>query len=152
MINRKGSTMKHVHLIFLLGLFMTGTTTFAETEEMDFLEGFVKGTYVLIGKHLESNETYLGEILLSDSETGLSVTRTIAGIQTQGTATIEQTSHTQTPVLRVQFSEDGREFEETCLIASDLNNYARITCHLYIPGQTTQNPGMEAWFIKPPKS
>ncbi len=141
--------MKFVHMIFIVGLVVNGTPAFAEPDETIFLEQFVKGTYVLMGKSLESDETYLGNVSLSASETGLSVTRTIAGTETRGTAVIEQTSHTQTSVLRVRFSEDGNEFEETCLVGHDLDNYARITCHLYHPGTPTKNPGLEAWFIKP---
>lgn len=103
----------------------------------------------MIGKRLNAVDTYYGEVSISQSETGLSVNRTIAERVIQGTASIAHATSDHTPVLRMRFSEEGQDYEETCLIASDLDNYARITCYLYLPGVKTMNPGMEAFFIKP---
>ena len=119
----------------------------AQTKEQH-LEGYIQGTYLLIGKHLDSTDTYYGEVSISKSESGLSVTRTISETVTSGTATIAHATADHTPVLRMHFQKDGKNFEETCIAANDLDNYARITCYLYIPGTKTMNPGLEAFFIK----
>ena len=125
------------------------TTAFADETEENLLERYAQGTYLLIGKHLDSTDTYYGELSISQSESGLSVTRTISGNVIHGTASIAHATSDHTPVLRMQFSEGGKDYEETCIVANDLDNYARITCYLYIPGTKTRNPGMEALFIKP---
>ena len=127
-------------------MFTTGAA--GQTREQH-LEGYIQGTYLLIGKHLDSTDTYHGEVSISKSESGLSVTRTISGTVTPGTATIAHATADHTPVLRMHFREDGKDYEETCIAANDLDNYARITCYLYIPGTKTMNPGLEAFFIKP---
>ena len=120
----------------------------AQTKEQH-LEGYIQGTYLMIGKHLDSTDTYFGEALITQSESGLSVTKTISGNVIRGTASIAHATSEHTPDLKIRFNEDGKDYEEACLVASDLDNYARITCYLYIPGTKTMNPGMEAFFIKP---
>ena len=71
----------------------------------------------------------------------------IAGKTIQGSAKIEFVLAGEYPVLRIRYDDGGKSIEETCLVHSDLDNYPRISCHLYQPGLKTQNPGMEAFFI-----
>ncbi len=47
----------------------------------------------------------------------------------------------------MRFVEHNLQYEETCMIDSDLDNYARITCYLHQPGSETDNPELEALFI-----
>ena len=138
--------MKLVLTTCITLVFATG---FADETREKLLERYARGNYLLIGKHLDSTDTYYGEVSISQSESGLSVTRTISGNVIHGTASIAHATSDHTPVLRMQFSEGGKDYEETCIVANDLDNYARITCYLYIPGTKTRNPGMEALFIKP---
>ena len=125
------------------------TSAFADETKEKLFERYLRGTYLLIGKHLDSSETYLGEVSIALSESGLSITRTISGKVVHGTASISHATSDHTPVLRMRFSEGGKDYEETCIVANDLDNYARITCYFYVPGTRTKNPGMEALFIKP---
>ena len=136
-------------LLFIAIMALGFATEVASQTKEQHLESYIQGTYLLIGKHLDSTDTYYGEALIAKSESGLSVTRTISGRVTHGTATIAHATGDHTPVLRMHFSEDGNTYEETCIVAGDLDNYARITCYLYIPGTKTLNPGLEAFFIKP---
>jgi hypothetical protein len=48
--------------------------------------------------------------------------------------------------LRTHFLQDQVSIEQTCLISSDLDNYARITCYSYSPDAKTDDPGLEAYF------
>lgn len=125
------------------------STVFADDTKENLFERYLQGTYLLIGKHLDSSETYFGEVSIALSESGLSITRMISGKIVHGTASIAQTTSDHIPPLKMRFSEDGNDYEESCVVANDLDNYARITCYLYIPGTKTKNPGMEALFIKP---
>ena len=136
-------------LLFTTIVALVLATEVAGQTREQHLESYIQGTYLLIGKHLDSTDTYYGEAVITRSESSLSVTRTISGMVTHGTATVAHTTGDHTPVLRMNFSEDGKKYEETCIVAGDLDNYARITCYLYIPGTKTLNPGLEAFFIKP---
>ena len=125
------------------------STAFADQTKEQQLAQYIQGTYILIGKKLDSPDTYFGEISITQSGSQLVVHRTISGQVTHGTASIEHATSDHTPVMRIRFNENHMNFEETCVVANDLDNYARITCYLYIPGVKTRNPGMEAFFIKP---
>lgn len=115
----------------------------------DFLSSFISGSYQLIGKAPDSDETYFGKIKLKVLENGnIEVTRTISGQIVSGEARIESTLSGESKVLRIHFSANKKDFEETCLIQSDLDNYARISCYLYQPGVKTDKPGLEAFFIE----
>ena len=138
--------MKLLLITIMALMFTTGAAGQTRGQQ---LEGYIQGTYLLIGKHLDSTDTYYGELSISKSESGLSVTKTISGNVIRGTASIAHATSEHTPDLKIRFNEDGKDYEEACLVASDLDNYARITCYLYIPGTKTKNPGMEAFFIKP---
>ena len=136
-------------LVFATLTILVFTTGFADATREQLLERYVQGTYLLIGKHLDSTETYFGEVSISQSDSGLSVTRTISEKVIHGTASISHATSDHTTDLRMRFSEGGIDYEETCIVANDLDNYARITCYFYIPGTRTKNPGLEALFIKP---
>lgn len=64
-----------------------------------------------------------------------------------GRAAIEAAVGGDARVLRIRFEQDGKSYEQTCMVGSDLDNYARISCYLYVPGRKTMNPGMEVLFI-----
>lgn len=130
--------------IGLLILFISS----AQALDADALQGFVVGQYDLIGKSIGNKNTYYGEMTIKSTDTGFKVTRIINGKTITGKAAIEHATGDKVPVLRVRFIENGKNHEETCLVNSDLDNYARLTCHLYLPSVTTTEPGLEALFIK----
>lgn len=118
-----------------------------ETEN-HFFADFIIGKYQLIGKSLNSDETYVGEFELVEVKRELSFIKSIDGKFVRGKATVEKTMSGSTQVLRLNYKQLNKSYEETCLFNSDLDNYARITCHLYEKGVDTKNPGLEAMFIK----
>jgi len=107
---------------------------------------FVVGKYLLIGKALDSDQAYSGKVKISRKSDKLVVRRQIGNVVTNGTAAIESAIHGEAKILRIRFTEDSQKYEETCLIKPDLDNYARISCHLYKPGVKTNKPGLEALF------
>lgn len=106
----------------------------------------VVGKYLLIGKALNSDKTYYGKVDIQDNEGKLVVIREINGKYTQGTAAIESALGGDAKVLRIKFIENKINYEQTCRVGSDLDNYARITCYLYQPNVETMQPGLEAMF------
>ena len=114
------------------------------------LADFVVGSYVLIGRSIESDDTYSGRIEIYRAADGLKIRRTLHGVVTAGDAAIETVLGGEAQVLRLRFTDNAERFEETCLVQGDLDNAARISCYLYKPGQRTAKPGLEALFIEPP--
>ena len=111
-------------------------------------DDFVEGKYHLVGKSLDSEETYYGNVeLVASHGNRIKVRRTISGITIMGIGAIEKETADNVNVLRIRFEENDVKHEETCMIDGDLDNYARITCYLYQPGVSTSNPGLEALFI-----
>lgn len=126
---------------------MVMITPFVANAEDNFLARYLVGNYLLIGQGVDSKSTYSGNVSMYLENNKLKVKRTIKGKVTIGQASFKQVLQGDSSVLRIQFSENGISFEETCLLRGDLDNYARITCYLYIPGADITNPGLEALFI-----
>ena len=114
--------------------------------EISFLYDFLKGTYELIGRYPDSNETYTGRVEFKKSDDGLKVTRSVNGTEIEGTGKIETATADSINVLRVRFSEDENDYEISYLISSDLDNYARLTGYFYLRTGDTRKPGIEALF------
>ena len=90
----------------------------------------------------------MGEVTIRKKAGGLEVIRRVEGNLIKGTASVAYVTTDKIPVLRIRFVEEEKQIEETCLIKGDLDNYARLTCYLYFPEVKTEDPGMEAMFIK----
>jgi len=116
--------------------------------DKDTMQDLIVGNYFLIGKSIGNKNTYYGEVTIENTDSGLQVTRTINGNSIKAKATIEQTTGDKVLVLRIRFTENKIHHEANCLINSDLDNYARLTCHLYWSSTNTTDPGLEALFIK----
>jgi len=128
-------------------LFLISSVAIAQQGQEGFLADFIAGNYLLVGKLPDSNNTYHGKLQIVSTDSGIEVHRIISGKTISGSGAIEKATADGVGVFRMRFREDGTEFEETCMIQSDLDNYARITCYLYQPGVRTGNPGLEALFI-----
>ncbi len=102
------------------------------------------GKYTLIGKAPDSEQTYLGNVEIAYKGSQLQVSKVINGHTVTGQAAIESAGETE--VLRIRFTDNGKKYEETCLVGADLDNYARISCYLYQPQVETSSPGLEALF------
>lgn len=132
--------------VVLLSCFILQLPAGAVERDGGFLYDFLAGRYQLVGKGPAGAAAYAGRVTLARAGSGLVVTREIGGRSVTGSARVE-TAGEGVEVLRMRFAEAGVEYEETCLIGSDLDNYARLTCHLYRPGVRTGAPGLEALFI-----
>lgn len=119
----------------------------ANETESDFLADFIIGEYLLIGKKIDSDQTYFGRLKIYTTAEGLKITRTINKKTIIGDAAIETALAGEANVLRMRYIENNASYESTCLIQSDLDNYARISCYLYQPHITTDHPGLETLFI-----
>ena len=114
----------------------------------DFPAGFLIGKYHLIGRAPDVERTYYGRLTIRQGKQGLAVARVIAGETVQGSGDIVKALCCEgVELLRMRFVEEGREYEETCMVDSDLDNYARVTCLLYRRDESTDTPGFEALFI-----
>ena len=134
-------------LIELSALCLKSQVCVANQNQNEFLAGFVAGRYHLIGKSPDSDNTYYGKVGLISTERGIEVHRFVAGKTIVGSGAIEKATADDVNVLRIRFKENNTEYEETCMIDGDLDNFARISCYLYRSGVKTGNPGLEALFI-----
>ena len=115
--------------------------------EDSFQARFVEGEYLLIGQEIDSDETYQGRVSIYLESDQLIVKRTINDKVVMGDARFETALNGDASVLRIRFTDNGVKHETTCLLRSDLDNYARISCYLYYPDQDITKPGLEALFI-----
>jgi hypothetical protein len=103
----------------------------------------------VIGRLPDSDQLYSGKVEVKRLENQLEVVRLIGGHRVKGIARIETATPDKTKVLRVHFQSEGRDYEATYLIGSDLDNHGRLTGYVYLKGGKTRTPGLEALFIEP---
>lgn len=132
------------HYLMLASLILTGLPAGATDKPEDKRLNYLKGSYAMIGKHPDSEQTYAGRITVSPHEQGLKITRVINGRSIQAQGEMSTATPDQIPVLRVSFKEHGKLHEETCMVSSDLDNYPRVSC--YVQRKFTKKVGLEAWF------
>lgn len=107
---------------------------------------FFTGTYLLVGKALDSEHTFSGKVEFFREREKLKFRRSIEGGEIVGEAQLQPVAGGDTTVLRLSYREQGTVYEQTCLWQSDLDNYPRISCYLYRPGVATHQPGLEVLF------
>jgi hypothetical protein len=144
-------------LLFLAGsASATSPTPSPTSDDIDDLLGFLTGSYRLVGKELDSNKPFVGQVIINLKGKQLQVLRTVNGVTMEGVGRIEVASPESSRVLRIRFTNGNNKFEGTYLYHSDLDNYARITGYPYkIDPKTgvpidTKNPGLEALFPEAP--
>ena len=131
----------------ILFLCMPATGLAQENEKNgEFYYGFLNGTYEAIGRYPDSKETYTGKVIFRKSHDTLRVIRIINNNATKGMGKIDIATADKIKVLRVTFTENKREYEATYLIDTDLDNYGRLTGHIYLKAGGTKKPGLEALF------
>ncbi len=134
--------------ILVMAAFLATASVGAEELPDEFLRDYVLGTYHLIGKGVGSEESYYGQAVFEVAGDGMRVTREIGGKSVVGSAAIEKATGDKIKVVRIRFEQEGFRFEETCVIGTDLDNYATLTCHVYPPGTEQLDPGLEAYIAK----
>lgn len=136
-----------ISLMRILAFIIFGFLSLTSHADDDFYSLMLPGSYILVGKALDSEKTYVGKIVIEGVKSGFKITRVIAGKSVYGNGKIESAAGGDAKVLRIRFNEGGSDYEQTCMIGADLDNYARISCYLYRPGVETLNPGLEVLFI-----
>ena len=137
--------MKTKHLFFLS--FISWFSVYGQ--EPDPLYSFVLGNYIIIGKYPDSEKTYSGKMTIAegketDSVRYCEVIRHINGKEIKGKAWVAKATSDQIPILRIQFTDNKKQYDGAFLIKGDLDNYARATGTFW--GKDTKKPGLEAWF------
>jgi hypothetical protein len=110
---------------------------------------FVVGRYQLIGRHPDSPKTYTGTAHIERVGERLRLVRDIAGKQSQLFGVVRRADPGEAYVLDFHWGE-RRPMQMVCLIGTDLDNYARLTCHWGRAGNPHKQPGMEAYFAQEP--
>ncbi len=129
---------------------LVSTLVWAQARDLidDPLYDFLCGSYQVIGRFPDSNQLYSGSVDLKRSGNQLEVVRLIGGHRVKGIGSIETATSDKIKVLRVRFRSEGKDYEATYLIATDLDNYGRLTGHVYLKDGKTRRPGLEALFIE----
>jgi hypothetical protein len=130
-------------------LALAGTLVWAQVKDLsdEPLYDFVCGSYQVIGRLPDSNQLYSGKVEFKLSADQLEVVRLIGGHRVRGIGKIETATPDKIKVLRVRFRSQGKDYEATYLIGWDLDNYGRLTGHVYFKDGETRTPGLEALFI-----
>ncbi len=134
--------------ILVMAVFLATASVGADELSDEFLRDYVLGTYHLIGKGVGSQESYYGRAVFEVAGGGMRVTREVGGKSIIGSAAIEKATADKVKVVRIRFEQEGIRFEETCVIGTDLDNYATLTCHVYPPDAEQLDPGLEAYIAK----
>ena len=118
---QKEGTMKIHYYILIVFI---GSSVWAQNKDGDieFFYGFLQGTYKIIGKAPDSNQTYTGKVILKIEGGRLQVIRKIGSKEIKGIGTIEIATADEIKVLRVRFRENDKNYEVTYIIDSDLDN------------------------------
>ncbi len=119
-----------------------------EAPSDEFYAEFLVGRYKVVGKTVNSLETYTGSVAIFREDGGLRMRRDIQGRRTIANAEVARSSVDGARVLRVSFEEGGTAYEGSYIWSSDLDNYARISGVIVKRGEKTDNPGLECLFIE----
>ena len=133
-------------------MMLTLVSTLVSAQAKDFsdepLYDFLCGSYQVIGRLLDSDQLYSGKVDLKRSGDHLEVLRLMGRHAVKGIGKIETATSDKIKVLRVRFRSEGKDYEATYLIGTDLDNYGRLTGHVYLKDGETRRPGLEALFIE----
>lgn len=120
----------------------------AQDEEEYPDSAFFVGTYTLIGKVLEGNDTFKGLLVLTIDEKGSKIFERIIGeTVTRGTWGIEYAIGAEVRVVRIRWEALGLRYECTYQWCIDFDTYPRLSGHCYESATATDSPGMEVGFI-----
>lgn len=110
---------------------------------------FVPGRFQLIGRHPDSQFTYTGTAKIDRVGGQLRLSRTIAGRQSRIFGVVRRADPGEAYVLAFKWGKQ-QPMEMICLVGTDLDNYARLTCHWGKAGNPHKQPGLEAYFAQEP--
>jgi hypothetical protein len=117
-------------IILLITAIIFGVSTIgfgAEKEGKESLSQFIEGTYSLIGKRPESNETYYGAVKITERKNGFTIVRCLKGKRLTGSAEIVKVTADKIPNLKYSYKEGKSIYEGRYDIHSDIENYGRLS-------------------------
>jgi hypothetical protein len=118
----------------------------ADESDASVLMSFVAGEYALVGRAPHGGASYAGTAKIAEEGDHLSLERQVSGHTVRATGRVEVPSPPgEGQVLRFRW-DDGQAITMTCLVAGDLDNYARLTCLWGADGKDLKEPGLEAMF------
>ncbi|KAF0865665.1 hypothetical protein [Pseudomonas sp. LD120] len=127
----------------LLGLLLGSLAAHAaQAPEPHFYYAMVPGHYLFIGKDPDGGATYSGTAQIRFENQVLTLVKTLEGKTSTAIGKVERAIIAETNVLRFRWPGHS----STCLVGSDLDNYARLTCYWVRDGVEHQEPGLEAYF------
>ncbi|MBB4821643.1 hypothetical protein PSGK_12165 [Pseudomonas solani] len=133
-------------LLALVPLFTGSAVQAADHPDASF---FI-GNYWIVGRDIDTGKPYTGELDIYQDEGELSLAWTVGEESWTGKAHFEDSELVDgASGLRIDFKRNGHEYQGTMLWRTDWDNYARVSGYIYRPGQQTDKPGLEAWFIAP---
>ncbi|MGD9916064.1 MAG: hypothetical protein AB7S80_18460 [Rhizobiaceae bacterium] len=122
---------------------MASQVAFAED---DGLLGFLAGDYTIVGREPGDGPAYAGTATIAASGDGLLLQRSRDGKSIKAEGKLEVPSPPgEGQVLNFRWS-GPQPMLLSCLIGSDLDNYARLTCLWGRADQPGEKPGLEAMF------
>jgi hypothetical protein len=117
------------------------------SDEWESEHPLISGQYDVIGKRCESGILYSGTITIHEAKPNVFVvTRLIDGLKIIGSGKVDHVTPDKIPVFRMNFVENGEEFEGTLLWCGDLDNEGRISGYICTKGYQGMEPGLEALF------
>src|SRR5262245_8413038 len=118
----------------------------ADDTDDSFLLSFVAGDYAVVGREPDGGPPYAGTAKIAQDGDHLVLERRIGGRTVRALGRVEVPSPPgEGQVLRFRWG-DGQAMLMTCLVAGDLDNYARLTCLWGAENQQLKEPGLEAMF------
>jgi hypothetical protein len=118
----------------------------ADESDAAFQLSFVAGDYAVVGREPDGGAPYAGAAKIAQEGEQLILERRIGGRAVRAVGRAEVPSPLgEGQVLRFRW-DDGQAVTMTCLVAGDLDNYARLTCLWAADGQPPKEPGLEAMF------
>jgi hypothetical protein len=118
----------------------------ADDGDASDLLSFVAGDYALIGRAPDGGAAYTGTARITQDGDQLVLERRVGGRTVRAIGRVEVPSPPgEGQVLRFRWG-DGQPMTMTCLVAGDLDNYARLTCLWGADEQAPKEPGLEAMF------
>ncbi len=119
-------------------------------EDEPFVLEFVVGDYVVVGRGPDGGAAYAGSARIEKRGRELRLLRKVGGESSVAVGVHDFASPGEGEVLRFRWtvSERGEREERsmTCLVGSDLDNFARLTCYWTRVGTQPDEPGLEALF------
>lgn len=108
---------------------------------------FVTGRFLLVGQQPNGGAAYAGEATISSDGKGFLLRRTIGGktLEAKGKSEVPQPPG-EGKVLRFRWQEGGQSWMLSCLVSTDLDNYARLSCVWGREDQSYKVPGLESYY------